>query len=237
MFGDVGVRLRSMRSRRSSVVVVSVIAHSAAIGALIIIPLMAADLLPPLPHSMTFVPDRSIVPVLPAAPLNRSGTPHAENREHQAVQAQVPLVAPDSIGPEKNGEGDRTPSPEPPVVGMDWTGSPIGASRLPPAPPQRPAAAPAPVRVHVGVQAPRKLIDVAPVYPPIAQQARVEGTVILEATIDPSGRVIAARVLKSIPLLNEAAIAAVKQWTYTPTLLNGIPVPVIMTVTVTFKLR
>jgi protein TonB len=77
---------------------------------------------------------------------------------------------------------------------------------------------------------------VAPVYPAIAQSARVQGIVILEATIGVDGKVIDAHVLRSIPLLDQAAIDAVRQWEYTPTMLNGAPVPVIMTVTVTFTL-
>ena len=74
-------------------------------------------------------------------------------------------------------------------------------------------------------------------YPPIAQSARVQGVVILEATIGPDGKVQDVRVLRSIPLLDAAAIEAVRQWQYTPTLLNNVPVPVIMTVTVNFTLR
>lgn len=84
---------------------------------------------------------------------------------------------------------------------------------------------------------PSKIRDAAPVYPAIAQAARVEGTVIIDAVIDEQGRVQSARVLRSIPLLDEAALTAVREWAYTPTLLNGVPVPVVMTVTVTFRLR
>jgi protein TonB len=75
------------------------------------------------------------------------------------------------------------------------------------------------------------------VYPSIAQSARVQGVVILEATIGVEGRVQDVKVLRSIPLLDQAAIDAVKQWQYTPTTLNGVPVPVVMTVTVTFALQ
>jgi len=75
------------------------------------------------------------------------------------------------------------------------------------------------------------------VYPPIAQSARVQGVVILEATIGPDGRVQNAKILRSVPLLDAAALEAVQQWEYTPTLLNGEPVPVIMTVTVNFTLQ
>jgi periplasmic protein TonB len=75
------------------------------------------------------------------------------------------------------------------------------------------------------------------VYPSIAQSARVQGVVIVEATIGPDGKVSDARVLRSIPLLDQAALDAVRQWVFTPTLLNGVPVPVIMTVTVNFTLQ
>ena len=74
-------------------------------------------------------------------------------------------------------------------------------------------------------------------YPPIAQSARVQGVVIIEATIGPNGTVQEAKVLRSIPLLDAAALDAVQQWQFTPTLLNGVPVPVIMTVTVNFTLQ
>jgi protein TonB len=61
--------------------------------------------------------------------------------------------------------------------------------------------------------------------------------VIIEATIGPTGTVQDARILRSIPLLDAAALEAVRQWEYTPTLLNGVPVPVLMTITVNFTLR
>jgi protein TonB len=74
------------------------------------------------------------------------------------------------------------------------------------------------------------------VYPAEAQASRVQGVVILEAIIDEQGNIANARVLRSIPMLDEAALGAVSQWKFTPTLLNGAPVPVIMTVTVNFTL-
>jgi protein TonB len=106
---------------------------------------------------------------------------------------------------------------------------------LPEAPPPPPPTQP--VRVGGNIKAPIKTRNVAPVYPPIAQSARVQGIVIIEATIGPRGKVEAAKVLRSIPLLDQAALDAVKQWEFTPTLLNGVPVPVIMTVTVQFTLQ
>jgi TonB family protein len=93
-----------------------------------------------------------------------------------------------------------------------------------------------PVRVGGAVKAPTQIAKVQPAYPQIAQSAGVSGVVILEALIGVDGRVSDAKVLRSIPLLDQAALDAVKQWAYTPTLLNGVPVPVVMTVTVTFML-
>jgi protein TonB len=87
------------------------------------------------------------------------------------------------------------------------------------------------------IKAPRKTRDAAPVYPPAARSARVQGIVIIEATIDSGGKVSQTRVLRSVPMLDEAAVDAVKQWEYEPTLLNGVKVPVIMTVTVRFTLQ
>jgi protein TonB len=93
------------------------------------------------------------------------------------------------------------------------------------------------VRVSSLLQTPKKLRDVSPVYPSLAQSVKVQGVVILEATIGIDGRVQKVSVLRSIPLLDAAAIEAVSQWQYTPTLLNNVPVPVIMTVTVNFTLK
>jgi TonB family protein len=64
----------------------------------------------------------------------------------------------------------------------------------------------------------------------------VQGVVLIEAVIGPTGHVDDARVLRSIPLLDQAALDAVRQWEFTPSVLNGTPVPVIMTVTVQFTL-
>jgi protein TonB len=113
----------------------------------------------------------------------------------------------------------------------------VGGLAEAPPPPPPPPPPPAPVRVGGNIKPPTKLKDVRPVYPSIAQSARVQGVVIIEATIGPDGRVQEAKVLRSIALLDAAALEAVKQWTFTPTTLNGTPVPVIMTVTVNFTLQ
>jgi TonB family protein len=92
----------------------------------------------------------------------------------------------------------------------------------------------APVRVGGKIKAPTKIKDVKPVYPAIAQSARVAGVVTIEATIGFDGKVVDAKVVRSSPLLDQAALDAVRQWEYTPTLLNGVPVSVLVTVTVNF---
>ena len=93
------------------------------------------------------------------------------------------------------------------------------------------------VRVGGDIKAPTKIKDVRPVYPVEAMRAKVTGMVIIEALIGPDGAVQQAQVLRSIPLLDQAALDAVRQWQFTPTLLNGVPTPVIMTVTVNFTVQ
>ena len=92
------------------------------------------------------------------------------------------------------------------------------------------------MRIGGAIPEPRKTRNVPPTYPPTAQQARIQGVVVLECTISPEGKVVSVTPLRGHALLTEAAVDAVRQWEYTPTLLNGVAVPVIMTVTVNFKL-
>jgi protein TonB len=93
------------------------------------------------------------------------------------------------------------------------------------------------MRVGGDIKEPKKVRDARPLYPKIAQAAKVSGVVILEATISKEGEVRDVKVLRSIPMLDQAAIEAVRQWRYTPPLLNNVPVDVIMTVTVNFTLN
>jgi protein TonB len=93
------------------------------------------------------------------------------------------------------------------------------------------------LRVGGNVQPPRKVRDVKPVYPQEARDAQVQGIVTIEMRVEPDGRVGSARILRSIPLLDQAALDAVQLWEFEPTLLNGAPVAVIMTVTVQFTLQ
>ena len=76
-----------------------------------------------------------------------------------------------------------------------------------------------------------------PIYPQMARAARIQGTVTLQAVIDTDGKVSNLSVIKSVMLLDPAAIEAVRQWRYEPTVLNGRAVPVIVTVEGKFQLR
>ena len=93
-----------------------------------------------------------------------------------------------------------------------------------------------PLRITSEIQQPKMIKRVEAVYPQIARQARIEGIVIVEATTDIYGRVQTVKVLRSIPLLDQAAIDAVKQWVYEPFIVNGRPREVSFTVTVVFEL-
>jgi len=102
-----------------------------------------------------------------------------------------------------------------------------------------PAAAPGrPVRVGGNIKQPRKTKSAAPVYPSVLQEAGLEGVVKLDVLIDTEGHVASVRVLNSLvhPAFADAAATAVKQWEFTPTLLNGVPVEVAMTVSISFSL-
>ena len=82
---------------------------------------------------------------------------------------------------------------------------------------------------------PRKIKDARPVHPPIAVWAGVNGTVLVEATIDETGRVADRRILQSVPMLDQSAIDALGRWEFAPTTVNGEAVPVTIRVTVDYK--
>jgi protein TonB len=142
----------------------------------------------------------------------------------------APITFPVQFSFNASAEPVAIQDPPPPLsVPARGTGAPLAA--LPPWP-----AAEGAVRVGSGISAPRQIKKVNPVYPSAAQRERVQGVVILEAIIGTDGKVTDARVLRSVPLLDQAALDAVKQWEYTPTLLDGKPVPLVMTVTTNFTM-
>jgi periplasmic protein TonB len=123
--------------------------------------------------------------------------------------------------------------------GVPWgTGSSTSlVPKLPPPKPARPAAPAPPPRVTVGgfVQAAKIVHQVMPIYPPQARQARISGTVRLEAVISRGGIIQSLRVMSGHPWLAQAALDAVRQWVYRPTRLNGEPVEVLTQIEVNFK--
>jgi TonB family protein len=110
-----------------------------------------------------------------------------------------------------------------------------GTAGAPPPPPPPPAPGER-LRVSAGVSSANLIQQVPPVYPPMARQARIQGLVIVETTIDPAGNVSSARVVSGHPLLAAAAVEAVLQWKYRPMLMNGAPITVVTTANVTFSL-
>jgi protein TonB len=218
---------------------VSIAVHVVVLLAVVIVPLMTAEALPePTSVVKAFFVEPAAAP--PPPPPPPPPAPKAQVQPKMAPTPQpvqddkftAPINTPDQVKPDEGidlGVEGGVPGGVEGGVPGGVVGGVVGG--LPDAPP--PTAA---VRVGGQIKEPKKLKNVAPAYPDIAKQARVQGVVILECTISPQGKVTDVKVLRGIPLLDAAAIEAVKQWVYSPTLLNGVPVPVIMTVTVNFRL-
>ena len=225
-------------------VLLSITVHVAAAFTLLIAPIFAASHLPGIRESIAWVPARIATP--PALGDPRSAKPPSSSRPASTAQpSSIPLKAPEGITEETGPTADFTPGPFDDGLGRGVPDGVIGGDPTidvapPPAPPRvvAPVVEPrAPIRVGSGLMAPVKTRHVAPIYPPVALAVHKEGLVILEAVIAENGSVRDVRVLRSIPLLDQAAVDAVRQWRFTPTLLNGEPVPIVMNVTVNFQLR
>ena len=220
---------------RTRTFVFSFLVHTAVLGVAMVVRLVATTELPDPPIATRFMMAAAAeVPEVPPPPQRAPQTGPAP-----VNQNAIPLVAPESIAPE-------VPRDIPDTVqsgsefGIGTPGDPVGEPGIGPPPPPRVVQPPSPrptLRVGGVVRPPQKVHHVAPIYPAIAQAARVSGTVTLEALISDDGSVRDVKVLSSKPLLDASAIEAVRQWRFTPTLLNGVPVQVIMTVTVTFALN
>jgi protein TonB len=235
LFHDVtDTRPRAGRATGGTVAV-SIVAHALILAAVIVVPLLATDTLPALVDPLDSYID--VVPPPPPAPAPVASRTRTTTSTPSPEVA--PVTPPDEIVAEivrqPAGDlsiGDVVSTADPDIGGViGGTGPAVNTPQPPPPPP--PAK---PVRLSA-YEMPRKVHDVAPSYPAIARAAGVDGTVIVEAVIAVDGSVRDARVLKSIPLLDRAALDAVKQWRYAPTRLNGVAVPVIVTVTVRFRLQ
>jgi protein TonB len=225
-----------LRSHFTGSVPISMAVHFVAVLMFLIIPLTATI---ELPDPATVLPDyiraAPMPPPPPAPRLARSATPTPSVTTNPDLP---PASVPDAIRPEAEPSGIPVPDiGQPSGAGMpDGIGLATGVRPVvltPPDPPRPPAQ----VRVADLPISPRKLVDVRPQYPEIARAARVEGTIIMEAVLDTSGRVTQLRLLRSVPMLDQAALDAVRQWRYTPSLYGGRPVSVLMTITVRFTLQ
>ena len=215
---------------------VSITVHVCLGVAVLIVPLMAdVSAPPPAPlHPMLItttkvvpVPD-SVIAAAPRAPV----APVLPSLTAPFTLAAAPDGPAASTGPVIPGMPDGPGNLEPPFLGTS-----LGSVVTPPVSLPDPKPAQTILRAGQGVREPKRISGPMPEYPAIARSARVEGVVILEAVIDERGEVGRIKVLESVPLLDEAAAAAVRQWRYTPTLLNGVPVSVLMSITVHFTLQ
>ena len=222
----------SESTRRWYTVPVSALLHIVFLATFVVVPLVATDVLPVPKSMLAFVTPAQTPSVPPAAP--RAAAPR--ERPSAASQFAAPVEAPKGISPEPAIDFTFDSSTIGDVVGIpEVMGS--GDSTLIEAPPPPPPVAQQPVRPGGKILAPSSTKHVVPAYPRLAQMTKVEGDVLIQAVIGPDGRVREARILRSISLLDEAALEAVRAWEYSPTLLNGQPVAVIMTVTVRFRLN
>ena len=198
------------------------------VGVIAVVMLMAgavAAILIMMMHSGAFSP---VPPVRDTPPVTQAPPPDTPPEPEAATPAaERPAAKP---APRRAGEGDA----DAPLRSATPDRAPTSDRGRRDTPADEPVERA--VRVGGQIKPPTKIRNVQPVYPLIAQSARVQGVVIIEATIDPGGKVSGAHVIRSIPLLDQAALDAVRQWKFTPTLLNGVAVPVIMTVTVNFEL-
>jgi len=227
------------KTKQSYTLPVSIALHALVLLVVVVVPLITSE---ELPEPTSAVKAFFVEPAAPPPPPPPPPPPAPKAVVQPKVAATpvpqenpkftAPVEVPDQIKPEEGidlGVEGGVPGGVEGGVPGGVVGGVVGG--LPDAPPPTQA-----VRVGGNIKEPKKLKDVKPSYPDIAKQARVQGVVILECTISPQGKVSEVKILRGIPLLDAAAIEAVKQWVYTPTLLNGVPVPVIMTVTVNFRL-
>ena len=236
---------------RWTTTVMSALGHLVVAIALVLSTIYATDVLPMPREVITFVsvapppPPPPPPPAMtePIAPAKQSVVRRTAVSRPAPVTARVPVAAPveapNTIAPETGLEGGEFE-----FAGVEAgfehgmaggiVGGIVGGFEIAPPPP--PPARVEPVRVGGEISAPRLVHRVEPEYPPIAVSALIEGMVILEATVDDTGAVRDARVLRSHGVLDAAAVNAVEQWRYEPLQLNGRATPFVLTVTVSFSL-
>ena len=239
----------SRRTRKPVTLAIAAVAHVVTIGALVLIPLLETQALPLPPVNMPLWVPRPVelksIPVFShqsraSSPLPTETVPSFT--EPQAIPDKIAIVdePPRALVGFLPSVGDVNRNPFLSIVSGPGLASPVGPPVAPPAPPPPPPVPSfkaTPVRLGGDVQAANLIHQVNPVYPALARQTRIQGVVVMEAVISKDGSVDRLRVISGHPFLSQAAIDAVKQWRYRPTMLNGEPVDVITTITVTFTLQ
>jgi protein TonB len=221
--------------------------HIVIVAALIIAPLYSTGTINLGKYEETPLVAPPPAPPPPPPAAARPVAPHISATRPKLTYTQGKLIAPASIAkkasldyaaaaPDLGGVVGGVPGGEPGGQLGGSLGGVFGGTGIsaPIAPPQQPARKI--VRVGSSLKAPRQTFSVQPEYPTLARQTRIWGTVVVDAVIDEHGNVVQARAVNGHPLLIPAALRAVLQWKYEPTLLNGTPVAVEMQVTVHFNL-
>jgi periplasmic protein TonB len=228
--------------------ILSLVAHVIVIAALIVTPLYFTQSLDLKAFQNTWLvaPAPPPPPPPPAAPVIQRAVKSVA-RLMEDGRVTTPTAIPKHVVMFK--EAALPPQPEGPgVIGGVPGGIPggqaggvlggiIGSSRTSALPVAPPPAEKRIVRIGGNLRPPRQVFAPQPEYPVIAKQARIEGTVVIDAVIDEGGNVVQAHVLSGPPLLIPAALDAVVRWKYQPTVLNGEPISVAMHVEVHFVLQ
>ena len=244
MFDLITGREKHLPSHAAVPILLSTSAQAAVIGLVALIPILfVTDRLPEVPTMMAFVAPPP-APPLPPPPAPVAPKPKAVPPKAEAVASQnqflAPLEEPARIAALPDDEGIEFGVPggvEGGVPGGVVGGVVGGLPEAPPPPPPAPAPR-APIRIGGQVKQPQLVKRVEPEYPPLAVKAHIQGVVILEATVGEDGEVMEVRLLRSAnPLLDREAERALRQWRYSPLVLNETRVPFILTVTLSFFLE
>ncbi len=215
----------------------AVILHVLVIGSAVALSLWYIEEIPDPPIPVSFYVQAAPPPPPPPPPPKAAPKAVQKVEQPQTNQMTAPLIIPDALpkptSDDTGGEGVEggveggVPGG---VMGGVLGGVPGGV--LGGIPGEEP------MRIGGEVKEPIEISRVKPQYPEAARKARMQGVVILEAIITKDGSVSDVRILRGInPLLDNAAMRAVQQWKYKPATFNGRPVPVYLTVTVTFTLQ
>jgi protein TonB len=233
---------RPLQQRSPASKAFAVVVHVVFVGGLVAVAWTeGVKALPTAPTIMAFVaPPTDRPPPPPPAPASPK-VPHAVEPAKPVPTAELP--APVAVQPEARPEPDAAVARVEGVVeggvASGAAGGVIGglAAEAPPLPPA-PKAPDAPVRVGGLIHQPSLIRRVEPIYPSAASVTQITGVVILEATVDKTGCVESVRVLRPRhPLLDTAATDALKQWQYTPLVLDGTPVSFVVAVTFNFSIQ